>query len=136
MQMLQGFQRHDATGQSYVYALPFNFWEERAGGRNFEMHKNAKLRDRGYVKAWDTLNVFTRQVAGGMLTLTNVTDDFLVTADAPLTGDVTTNARAALANVKASFTKVKTCLWPTTFNGLKITWVLAADSLPLSVTVS
>ena len=72
-----------------------------------------------------------------MATMTNVTDDFLVTADAPVVGPVEANAKAVLADMRTMFTMVKTCLWPTAFSGLnlKLTWVLAADGLPLSMTV-
>jgi hypothetical protein len=136
MRMMQGFTRRDAAGETYVYGLPWNFWGERAGGRNFERHKNDLLRARGYVKAPDTVNIFTRPMGDGMATMTNVTDDFLVTADPPAEGPVEANAKAVLADVCAMFTKVKTCLWPTAFNGLKLTWVLAADGRPLSVTVA
>ena len=97
MRMLQEFTRCDAAGEPYVYAMPWNLWGKRAGGRNFERHKNGMLRERGYVKAWDALNAFTRTVAGDMVTLTNVIDDFLVMADAPAVGDVEANAKAALA---------------------------------------
>jgi hypothetical protein len=86
MRVLQGFQQRDATGAPLVYGLPWNFWGEQAGGRHFKRHKNALLRARGYIKARDAVNIFTRPMGGGLATLTVVTDDFLITADAPAEG--------------------------------------------------
>ena len=123
MHMMQGFIRRDADGESYCYGLPWNFWGEKAAGRHFERHKNDMLAARGYVKAWDAVNVHVRPVEQGMVTMTTITDDFLVTADRLKEGPVEASAQAALDDVRSMFTKVKTCLWPTNFNGLKLTWV-------------
>ena len=130
MHMLQGFVRYDASGKAKIYELPFNMWGERAGGRVFEDHKNDAQKQLGMSKAGDAVNIWTKPVGGGLLTSTNVVDDFLITSD----------DRGALdehrRGLESKFAEVKWRDYPTSFDGYKLVWVVASDQRPISCTVS
>ena len=130
MRMMQGFVRYDADGVAMIYELPYNFWGERAGGRVFEEHKNACQQALGMLKAGDTVNVWTMPIDGGMLTSTNVVDDFLITCDDDQA------MRAHKSGMESKFKEVKWRDYPTSFDGYKLTWVIAEDGRPISCTVS
>ena len=130
MHMLQGFVRYDMNGVKMVYGLPTNYWGEKSGGRVFEDHKNGEHKLMGFGPAPDCVNTWRKPTGGTTVYTTNVTDDFYVQSSIKSALDTHYD------DLKRHFPYVKWCMYPTQFNGLKLTWVLNDEGLPISCTVA